>query len=563
MSTLFRNLSIRAKVIGAFALVLVVAVALGLFAVQRLSSVNEAAADIRNNWLPSTGVLGKIAGISERFRIAEANQVISSTDAERAKFEETNRETLLTRDKAWAEYETMVSPGDERRLADQIIKAWTAYLADDRKLSQLLHAGKHDEATQFFLNDMRGSFMAVRELIAKDISLNTEGGRKAADQGAEIYASARTWIVVALVAAAALCAFAGWSIIVTVSRPITAMTAAMRRLAERDMGVDIAGLGRGDEIGAMAAAVQVFKDNMMKADELAAAQESERRMKEQRAQEIEQLTGQFEGKVAQLVGALSSAATEMEATAQSMSATAEETNQQSVAVAAAAEQASANVQTVATAAEELSSSISEIGRQVAQSAKIADQAVADAQRTDATVRALADGAQKIGDVVTLIQDIAGQTNLLALNATIEAARAGEAGKGFAVVASEVKNLATQTGKATGEIAAQIAQIQTATQDAVGAIQGIGAIIGEISQIATTIASAIEEQGAATQEIARNVQQAAQGTQEVTSNISGVKQSAAATGGAATQVLGAAGQLSEQSAALSGEVDTFLAGVRAA
>jgi methyl-accepting chemotaxis protein len=563
MSTLFGNLGIRAKVTGAFALVLVVSIVLGLFAVQRISAVNDAAADIRNNWLPATGLLGNLAGVSERFRIAEANEVLSASDAERAKFEDTNRTTLAARDKAWAEYAATVTLPEEHALADQIAKAWTAYLADDRKLGELLRAGERFEATQFYLTTMRDSFMTVRNLIAKDIAFNTTEGKKAADQGAEIYASSRTWIIAALGLAAALCAFAGWSIIVTVSRPITAMTGAMRRLAERDMGVAIAGVGRGDEIGAMASAVQVFKDNMIKADELAAAQEAERRVKERRGQEIEQLTRDFEGKVAQLVGALSAAATEMEATAQSMSATAEETNQQSVAVAAAAEQASANVQTVATAAEELSSSIGEIGRQVAQSARIADQAVADAQRTDATVRALADGAQKIGDVVTLIQDIAGQTNLLALNATIEAARAGEAGKGFAVVASEVKNLATQTAKATGEIAAQIAQIQAATQDAVGAIHGIGSIIGEISQIATTIASAIEEQGAATQEIARNVQQAAQGTQEVTSNITGVKQSASATGSAATQVLGAAGQLSEQSAGLSGEVDAFLAGVRAA
>jgi methyl-accepting chemotaxis protein len=218
---------------------------------------------------------------------------------------------------------------------------------------------------------------------------------------------------------------------------------------------------------------------------------------------------------------------------------------------------------VATATEELSSSIAEITRQVTQSARIAGQAVEESSRTTSTVRGLAEGAAKIGDVVKLINDIAGQTNLLALNATIEAARAGEAGKGFAVVAAEVKNLATQTAKATEEIAAQVGMIQQATGNSVAAIEGIGGTIGQINEIATTIASAVEEQGAATQEISRNVQQASAGTQEVSSNIGGVSQAAAETGAAASQVLSAADELSRQAETLRKEVGTFLADVRAA
>jgi methyl-accepting chemotaxis protein len=346
-------------------------------------------------------------------------------------------------------------------------------------------------------------------------------------------------------------------------RPIRMIVECLRSLASGRLEVDIPGAGRQDEVGEIASAAQVFKENALTARRLEAEQAAEREVKEKRAAALESLTGSFEAKVRELVSALSSAASEMEATASSMSATAEATNQQSMTVASAAEQASANVQTVATAAEELSSSVQEIGRQVAQSSKIAGDAVEEAKRTDATVQALAVSAQKIGEVVTLIQDIASQTNLLALNATIEAARAGEHGKGFAVVASEVKSLASQTARATEEISGQIAHIQGATKDAVGAIQGIGSIIGEISQIAATIAAAIEEQGAATQEIARNVQQAAQGTQEVTSNIAGVKQAATDTGAAASQVLGAAGQLSEQSAQLTTEVNSFLDGVKAA
>ena len=274
------------------------------------------------------------------------------------------------------------------------------------------------------------------------------------------------------------------------------------------------------------------------------------------------LADNFEANVKGIVESVSSSATEMQGSAQSMSSTAEETSRQSTAVAAASEEASTNVQTVASAAEELSNSVEEVGRQVGQSNKIAQNAVEEAQRTNDKVQGLAEAAQKIGEVVNLINDIASQTNLLALNATIEAARAGEAGKGFAVVASEVKSLANQTAKATEEIAAQIGAIQAATTDAVSAIQGIGSTIGEISEISTAIATAVEQQSAATKEIAANVQQAAAGTQEVSENISGVTQAASETGEAAGQVLGAAQELSKQSEALREQVDSFLIEVRA-
>jgi len=348
-----------------------------------------------------------------------------------------------------------------------------------------------------------------------------------------------------------------------VVRPLTAMTGTMERLASGDLEVEVVGAARRDELGLLARALEVFKRDGQEARRLAAERDAERGVKEARAARLDALVKGFEAKVGQLVGMLSSASTELEATAQGMSSTAMHTNQQSATVAAAAEQASASGQTTAAAAEELTASIAEITRQVAQSAQISGKAVSDARRTDAIVRALADGAQKIGQVVNLINTIAGQTNLLALNATIEAARAGDAGKGFAVVASEVKELAQQTGKATQEIGAQISQIQTATHEAVGAIQGITTVIEELSTIATTIASAVEEQAAATAEIARNVQQTACSTQDVTSNIAGVSQAASETGVAADQVLDAAGELSRQAEQLTSEVNGFVAGVRAA
>jgi len=383
---------------------------------------------------------------------------------------------------------------------------------------------------------------------------------------ASAYSSARFSFVIALIGLLAVVAVSAGLIVVVRRRilnPIAALTGRMSRLAAGDVAEAIPGAARNDEIGAMAAAVQVFKDNRIEADRLASEKEAENDVKMRRARVLDDLTRAFEAKVTELVGGLSAASSVMEDTAQSMSATAAATNRQAAVVAAASDQTSTNVQTVASATEELTSSISEIARQVATSTEIAARAVDHARRTGDTARSLAEGAQKIGDVVTLIQSIAAQTNLLALNATIEAARAGEAGRGFAVVASEVKSLAGQTAKATTEISEQITAIQTASDDTVTAIRSVVDVITEIDQIGTAIAAAIEEQGSATKEISRSVQEAARGTQEVNSNISGVQRAADDTGAAATQVLGAAEQLSTQSKDLAGQVNRFLSDVRAA
>ena len=348
-----------------------------------------------------------------------------------------------------------------------------------------------------------------------------------------------------------------------ISRPLSAMTDAMTALANGDKSVDVPGTEYTNEIGLMAEAVEVFKQNMIKADQLAADQEAGRKAKELRAEKVAARTKQFDNVVRLALTSVGTASKQMEGSASTMQAAAEETNVQSSAVAAASEQASSNVQTVSAATEELTSSIKEIGRQVTQSSQVAAKAVSEANRAKDMVRGLDESAQKIGKVVALITDIAEQTNLLALNATIEAARAGEAGKGFAVVASEVKNLATQTAKATEEIAAQIGEIQGSTKSSVGAIESIFSTIGQIDQIATTIASAIEEQTAATAEIARNVEQAAAGTKEVSSNIVGVTKAAGETGQVSAQVLEAAKELNRQSDSLRTEVDGFLADIKEA
>lgn len=347
--------------------------------------------------------------------------------------------------------------------------------------------------------------------------------------------------------------------------PLSGLTAGMKRLADGDFSVVLPGLGRKDEVGDMARAVEGFK---VRAEEKARIEAEQKLSQDQQAalqrrRDMVRLADDFEAAVGQIVEAVSSASSELEGSAGTLTSTAERSQQLTTMVAAASEEASTNVQSVASSTEEMSSSINEISRQVQESARIATAAVNQAQVTNDRVGELSRAAGRIGAVVELINTIAGQTNLLALNATIEAARAGDAGRGFAVVAAEVKALAEQTAKATGEISTQIASIQTATDDSVTAIQQIGHTIGQMSEIASTIASAVEQQGAATQEIARNVQQAAHGTREVSSNIVDVQRGASETGTASSQVLSAAQSLSSESSRLKQQVGRFLDTVRAA
>jgi methyl-accepting chemotaxis protein len=351
----------------------------------------------------------------------------------------------------------------------------------------------------------------------------------------------------------------------TIARPMRALSVSMEELAGGNFGVVLPGLGRRDELGDVAGAVEKFKvvSEQKARDEAEAKMKQDQIAAQQRKADMVRLADQFEGAVGEIVETVSSASTELEASATTLTATAERSQELTTMVAAASEEASTNVQSVASATEELSSSVNEISRQVQESARMATDAVGQARVTNERVGELSKAAGRIGDVVELINTIAGQTNLLALNATIEAARAGEAGRGFAVVASEVKALAEQTAKATGEIGQQIAGIQSATGESVNAIREISSTIEKLSEISSTIAAAVEEQGAATQEISRNVQQAAQGTQQVSVHITDVQQGASETGTASSQVLSAAQMLSGDSNRLKVEVAKFLNSVRAA
>ena len=387
-----------------------------------------------------------------------------------------------------------------------------------------------------------------------------EIGPKAA---AQMQRSESVGTVVSLIAFA-LGILIAWAIGTGTSRPINRMTAAMNDLAKGNKEIEVPALGQKDEIGAMAEAVEVFKQNAVEMDKLAAERvEQEKKAEAEKRRVMNELADDFEASVKVVVDSVGSAAGEIKQSAQNLTKAAEDATARSTAVAAASEQATSNVQAVASASEEMSGSISEIARQVAESTRSTGEAKNEVESTDSVVRELAAAAQKIGEVVTLIQDIAEQTNLLALNATIEAARAGEMGKGFAVVASEVKSLAQQTAKATEEISQQISGVQSTTDSAVTAIGRIKETIVSVNEIAGSISAAIEEQTAAVSEISNNTQQAASGTKEVSTNISDVRKGAEETGSAAHQALEAATGLAQQSVELNKKVEEFLGRVRAA
>jgi methyl-accepting chemotaxis protein len=367
-------------------------------------------------------------------------------------------------------------------------------------------------------------------------------------------------VVLAILAGALSAAGCAYSI----SRPIVATTKTMHTLASGDYDVEIPGLGRKDEIGQMAQSLTVFKDGLLEGQRTRLERIEQVRLAEaERQKMMVQIADQFQATIGGIVDSVSTASIGLQSAAGTLTGTAETTQQLSVHVARASEQASVNVQTVASATEELTASVREIARQVETSTAIAGKAATQAEETDVRVAKLSEAANRIGDFINMITAIASQTNLLALNATIEAARAGAAGKGFAVVAQEVKALAAQTATATEEISKQIAEIQSTTTDSASAMKEIGSTIGQIRSIAGTIAAAVEQQGAAVREIAVSIHEAAGGTAQVATNIGDVSKGAGATGSSAAEVLSSAQSLANESANLKTAVEQFLSTVRAA
>ncbi|KMO12393.1 chemotaxis protein [Methylobacterium indicum] len=556
------NLTIRTRLVASLAVLLVLTLGLGGFCYHRLGELRAAVGELGGNALPSTRIIGRLATNFEALRSRQLAYLLSS-EQRRPQSLGRLRETMAAVEADLKEYAPNVSPGEEA-LWQAIQTTVPAYSRMGEEYLRRLGSGDEKGGSDYLLDGMLPALNAARAALKADVQFNDAFGRRAAAMADALGESARLAIAVVLALVVAVTLAISWMAVSSISVPIRRMAGVMRVVAEGDAAAPVPNAGERSELGEMAAALQVFKDNLARTRALEAETARARASaEEQRRYAMREMADGFERAVGGVIGMVASAATELQVTASSMSGTAAETAAQSTAVAAAAEQAAANVGTVAVAAEELGASVQEISRQVGGSAELAQRAVAEADRTGAQVQELTAAVSRIGDVVGLISTIAGQTNLLALNATIEAARAGAAGKGFAVVASEVKALAEQTGKATSEISEQIVRIQASTAQAVSSIDGITGRIREISAVATSIAAAVEEQGAATQEIVRNVSQASVGTTEVTGNIAGVAGAAEETGAAASQVLAASSELSRQSEHLTAEVARFLATVRAA
>jgi methyl-accepting chemotaxis protein len=560
------KLSIRFKIMSVLIVLVVALAGVGIMAIGTMRNINSHTVEIAENWLPSVRALGSLRADVNEIRVVIRLHLMQEA-AENKQAAEKRMAGLVDRVEATRkQYEQLISTAEERSLYEQWAKAWKDYMSSVDELLALSRksTGRFPvEANEMLQTKVAKMAQAADPLLQKQIELNNKGAEGSTRQAADSYRTIFAVLAGIIVASVIIAIVAAYFLVRDVSQGIASIIRPMQALGDGDLSAEVTHRGEKTEIGAMADTLQIFKEALVakRAADEAAAREAE--IKIERARRVDTITRNFETMIGEIVETVSSASTELEASASTLSGTATRGQELATVVASASEEASTNVQSVASATEELSSSITEISRQVQDSARMAAEAVDQARRTNARVNELSEAAARIGDVVELINTIAGQTNLLALNATIEAARAGEAGRGFAVVAQEVKALAEQTAKATGEIGQQVSGIQSATQDSVSAIEEISGAIGRLSEVSSAIAAAVEEQGAATQEISRNVQQASQGTQQVSENITDVQRGAVETGSASTEVLSAAKSLASDSTRLKDEVKSFLEAVRAA
>jgi methyl-accepting chemotaxis protein len=564
---IWKNIGIGAKIMAAFALGTLILSGLGVLALSQMSSLNDSAEAMRGDWLPATEKIGTIEDAVQEFRIKESKLLlVYAAHPDQAPAAEAAFNTAAQAvDAAYREFEPLITPGTEDvALMKRFLDLWPKFRASARHTMDVAATGDAAAARELFLGPDFATKIAVTDVLKQQIAFNRAGAKEAADAIKSQFQRHRA-LLLAMLALGVLASIGmAAALILGLARPIRAATEALRRLAAGDLAVSVAGGDRGDEIGALARALEVFKDRMAQTRRLETQAEAARANAEtERRALMASLAETFDRTVNAIVGGVSSAAVDMQAVAALMNHTATETAAQAEAVADASANASGNVGSVASATEQLTHSIREIRDHVRRSRSIAADVAAQTEKTDLLMRELSVGAEKIGGIVSLITDIAGQTNMLALNATIEAARAGEAGRGFAVVAQEVKTLAEQTTKATAEISAQIAGIQSSTQHAAGFISSIVQTTDQARAISETIAGAIEQQGAATQEIAENIHGASESARQVAANIGGVMEAARDSSAASAKMLNSTRELSQQAESLREEVHRFLDSVRAA
>ena len=553
---------ITRAIFGALSLFLI---CFGLFAINRISVVNDASTNITKNNIPRLIAASEIQHAAARYRTAQGRSILATLESSEAidKASESMKKWEAKTLEAYKAYQKTLAPGQHDAGLDGFDRNWAAYIEKSRGLEGALKSRDMAKASALY-TDLKDNFDVLANGLEDLKAAQSKDAQRASDEADVIEAQAHTGLLIVLGLLTLICLATAIYYDRHIIAVLNSLADKMRLLADRDYGITVQGLERKDEVGQMARALQVFKDNGIKMQEMELEDEAAKQMAEaERKAALHRMASELENEVETIIKSLEQAATELSTTSQNLTFTARDTAERASSVAAASEQTSGNVQAVAGATEELTAAIQEVSHQATLGADMATTAARSAEETTLTIKELGQNAQEVGMVIDLINQIATQTNLLALNATIEAARAGEAGKGFAVVASEVKTLATQTASATDEISAKLAKIQSGTEAAIHAIEGVTSAIENVQNVSTSIAGAVEQQRSATNEISGNINDAARGAGDVSQNIDQVSQSAYASGEAASGLEDSAKDLATQTQVLKTRIESFLRTVRAA